>query len=266
MIKSSFLFLLVLISVNSFAQVGIGTNTPNASAKLEVKSTTQGFLPPRMTAANRNAIVSPAQGLVVYCTDCSISGELQVFNGNIWTNCVGGTAANVPAIGDSYQGGIIAYLLVNGDPGYNPFVRHGLIAATADQSTNILWNNGSYTTTNASGTAIGTGSANTNTIVAVQGGGTYAAYICKHLSQSMAGVTYSDWYLPSKDELNKLYLNKSAIGGFANALYWTSTEAVFPDTDIFAWFQDFATGTQSYDYKDGANGTNQYHVRAIRSF
>jgi hypothetical protein len=50
------------------AQVGIGTTTPNASAKLEVNSTTQGFLPPRMTTAQRDAISSPADGLVIYNT------------------------------------------------------------------------------------------------------------------------------------------------------------------------------------------------------
>lgn len=54
----------------------IGTMAPNASAKLDVSSTTQGFLPPRMTFfAERNAIVNPAQGLIVYCTNCGTNGE-----------------------------------------------------------------------------------------------------------------------------------------------------------------------------------------------
>jgi hypothetical protein len=48
---------------------GIGTSNPVASAKLEVTSTTQGFLPPRMTNAQRIAIATPAVGLCVYCTD-----------------------------------------------------------------------------------------------------------------------------------------------------------------------------------------------------
>jgi len=49
--------------------VGVGTLTPNASAKLDVSSTTQGFLPPRMTATQASAIASPAKSLIVYVTD-----------------------------------------------------------------------------------------------------------------------------------------------------------------------------------------------------
>jgi len=79
--------LFILLAANfsiSFAQnVGIGTNNPDASAKLEVKSNNSGFLPPRMTYSERNAIVSPATGLLVYCTDCA-NGEMQFFNGTDW--------------------------------------------------------------------------------------------------------------------------------------------------------------------------------------
>lgn len=52
-----------------FAQTGIGTTTPDASAKLEINSTNKGFLTPRMTSAQRTAISSPANGLIVYQTD-----------------------------------------------------------------------------------------------------------------------------------------------------------------------------------------------------
>jgi len=61
--------LFVIISVHLHAQTGIGTTTPNASAKLEVAATDKGFLLPRMTATQRAAIVSPATGLLVYQTD-----------------------------------------------------------------------------------------------------------------------------------------------------------------------------------------------------
>jgi uncharacterized protein (TIGR02145 family) len=69
------------------AQVKIGNN-PNAinpSSVLELESTTQGFLPPRLTYAQRVAIVSPTAGLQVWCTNCGASGELQMYNGSVWT-------------------------------------------------------------------------------------------------------------------------------------------------------------------------------------
>ena len=71
------------------AQVGVGTSSPNASAALEVSSTSKGFLPPRMTAAQRDAISNPSQGLMLYCIDCGIHGELQIFNGIEYTNIIG---------------------------------------------------------------------------------------------------------------------------------------------------------------------------------
>ena len=59
----------ILYVSNDNINVGIGVATPNASAKLEVVSTTQGFLPPRMTATQASAIASPAKSLIVYVTD-----------------------------------------------------------------------------------------------------------------------------------------------------------------------------------------------------
>ena len=69
--------------------VGIGTNEPAGSALLEVKSSNQGFLPPRMTSSQRDGISNPATGLMVYCTDCGDNGEMQYFNGSVWTNMIG---------------------------------------------------------------------------------------------------------------------------------------------------------------------------------
>ncbi|MGY8939226.1 MAG: hypothetical protein ACKVK4_04535 [Flavobacteriales bacterium] len=60
----------IAASFTSIAQVGIGTTTPDASAALEIKSTTQGFLPPRMNKAQIDGIALPVEGLMVYCTDC----------------------------------------------------------------------------------------------------------------------------------------------------------------------------------------------------
>lgn len=159
----------------------------------------------------------------------------------------GETAPVTLAIGDSYQGGKIAYIDGSGE--------HGLIAAPSDQSTgdDIVWWNGSYTTTGATGTAIGTGNANTNTIVASQGAGSYAAKLCADLV--LGG--YSDWYLPSKDELNQLCLNQTAVGGFAMADYWSSSES---DASS-AWNEFFLEYSPSVYYK---NRTTR--VRAVRAF
>ena len=99
------LFLAVtIVVVTAQAQVGIGTSSPDSSAALDVSSTTLGFLPPRMTQAERNAIANPAAGLIIYCTDCGNNGELQIFNGANWTNIIGGPTANDNTISGSQLG------------------------------------------------------------------------------------------------------------------------------------------------------------------
>ena len=88
-----FTVLLLLCFIQANAQLGIGTATPEASAVLDVSSTSKGFLPPRMIEAHRNAIVNPEIGLQVYCIDCGYNGgELQFYNGTTWVNIIGGVA------------------------------------------------------------------------------------------------------------------------------------------------------------------------------
>ena len=98
--KKSFLgIVLIALSFNTIAQVGIGTSNPHASAALEIQSTSKGFLFPRMTEVARDAISSPATGLTIYCTDCGYNGSevqepipeetsgigvIQVYNGSNW--------------------------------------------------------------------------------------------------------------------------------------------------------------------------------------
>ena len=117
-----------------------------------------------------------------------------------------------------------------------------------------MWYNGTYTSTGATGIALGTGRANTIAIINSQGNiGNYAAKICKDYD----GGGYNDWFLPSKEELNKLHLSRDLIGGFALGFYWSSSEE-YAD---FAWFQLFGDGYQGIENKN-----SNHYVRAVRAF
>lgn len=79
------------IRIKPDGKVGIGTGSPSSSSIVDISSTSAGLLPPRMTAAQRDVIGSPATGLTLYCTDCTATdtstGVMQVYNGSTWKNC-----------------------------------------------------------------------------------------------------------------------------------------------------------------------------------
>ena len=366
--KKIIILLVIFTTFATMAQsVGINADgsSANASAILDLKSTTKGLLPPRMKYIERNTISSPAQGLMIYCTDCGPYGEPQFYNGTAWVNMIGGAGLTPPpavapttaassitkttataggnvtsdygnaitargicwstaqnpttadskttetgttgifssnitgltpgntyyvrayatnamgtgygtqmslksadyTIGESALGGKIAYLLQSGDPGYDPATTHGLVATNADiSSVYSRWavNNilamfcQSTDVPGAAGILIGTGNQNTIEIVSFFSSNScsnaeVAASRCWDLVQG----GYSDWYLPSKDEMYKLYLNRASITGFSSNAYWTSSEY----SDTHAWFQDVSDGGQSPIYK-----VNPFYIRPVRSF
>ena len=148
----------------------------------------------------------------------------------------------IPSVGDAVGGGIV----------FKVTATDVYISAEADLGT-YQW--GCYGTliSGADGTAIGTGKQNTLDILAGCSDTDSAAYMCD--TATIEGFT--DWYLPSLDELVEMYTNKTIIGGFTSSNYWSSTE-------------DSSTKAKRVSFYSGGvnqfNKTNIIYVRAIRSY
>jgi hypothetical protein len=157
------------------------------------------------------------------------------------------TLMQVIAIGQNYNGGIIFYIDDTG--------RHGLIAATTDQSTSADW--GCYGSAIAGAAGFAPGDGAQNTLDMVTGCGTVgsAAVICSNLV--LGG--YNDWVLPSKGDFSYMYQNLYLHGlcNFSTRSYWSSTQVDGSNASDF----NFSTNTSS-----NSNKSSPYSVRAIRSF
>ncbi|MBK8833268.1 MAG: DUF1566 domain-containing protein [Saprospiraceae bacterium] len=175
------------------------------------------------------------------------------------TNLFYGGVAMDSLYGKMYAGGFIFYLTAAAET--------GLVAAPPywdginDPDPIGPWGCWFVDIPGAQGTAIGTGAQNTIDIEAGCGTSGIAADLCANLV--LHG--FNDWFLPSKDELNEMYLQvgqgaagpNQNIGGFANGSYWTSTE----ENSMWSWFHDFNSNIQYFEDKDF-----WLRVRPVRGF
>ena len=110
-------------------------------------------------------------------------------------------------------------------------------------------------------TAIGMGMANTNQAYArlTTFGGALTTSYAAGIAWAYTNNRQTDWFLPSKGELNELWQYKTQVGGFASGKYWSSTE----QNVGFVWVQGFEAGSLSPDYFWKGN---TYYVRPVRAF
>ena len=159
----------------------------------------------------------------------------------------------IPSVGDEFQGGVV--FKVSATDVY-VVAKENIIDGAA---TTFDWGCTGTEISGADGTAIGTGEQNTADIIAECSATDSAAYMCSNLSLN----GYSDWYLPSKDELLEIYNNKStleAVSGFSafgSNNYWSSSES----SNLNATLVFFFDGSTSFVNKGG-----NYNVRPIRSY
>ncbi len=174
-------------------------------------------------------------------------------------------------VGDSYGGGVVFFVDRTGE--------HGLIAAKEDITSiyedgygagmiagAFRWSTGQYKIPKhvdyaekrvcSTGTAIGSGAPNTKKILAKYPASDYP-YTAAAVATAYRGGGFSDWFLPSREELNQLYLHKSVVDGFVDNYYWSSSE----QSADHAWFEYFGKGI-----KYTTNKTHVNHVRPVRAF
>lgn len=195
--------------------VGIGTNTPSSSAALDVRSTNKGFLPPRLSLAQRNTIVNPEPGLTIWCLDCT---EMQTFDGLIWKNAIGGAACLIPQPPSVTICGKV-WLLKNLD--VDKYRNGDIIPKVTDPTTWINLTTGAWCWFN-------------------NDSATYAAVYGKlynwYAVNDPRGLAPFNWHVPSDSEWLAL---GNCVGGIPNAA------KALKEAGTIHWFQNPVTVTNS---------------------
>jgi hypothetical protein len=177
------------------------------------------------------------------------------------------TAQAGPALGDTYEGGIVFYVSANG--------QHGLIVSPADLRQEYTWDNGAIVTTGATRDGVYGGRGDTDMIITKQIGNNPNGKFAALAAADYQGAGYGDWYLPSKAELLILmnyaeatYNDTEGDLGFTfvwNGLYWSSTEdhSTGGAWEVLYASQENGTGDAS---AISFSKSNTFHVRPIRAF
>ncbi len=218
-------------------------DTPIDSSKVSKdapgKSKENVLLFPQMTIEQRDAIKVPVTGMVIYNT---VARKPQYFDGAAWKSF----DASEHFLGEEFGGGIVFFIDESGN--------HGLVAASDDLQTSAKW--GFFENpAGANGKTIGTGKLNTEKIRKLSPKPDNAASLCSELQQN----GFSDWFLPSVDELTLMYKNLKlkGLGNFTEDEYWSSSETDFNNS----WLMNFKSG-----YVTESNVNKSIHVRAVRQF
>jgi len=208
-------------------------------------------------------------GTIVYAgtgTDCTVIAdgyyviERSSLNDLIY-HIVGGvivSKSSILIIGYHLGGGVLAYVLQYGDPGYDAYSPHGLIIPESDQSSGIFWHSTNALIYSAYLNGIGAGTANTNDIIAAYGTESNAARLCYDLSSG----GYTDWILPSWQDLIAIHLNIDLLPNFAYNQYYWSSNAEIP------YSGQGAVTVKMFPYDPGQAlvKTSSARVRAARYF
>lgn len=268
---------LLIITFSANAQVGIGTATPDASAQLDLTSISKGLLVPRMTQAQRDAIVSPAIGLMIFCTDCVPNGEPEYNNGIRWTSMNAAPLANVSIGGQVWTSSNLSVSRYrNGDP--IPEVTTGWLPFSITTGAWCWYNNDSVTYASTYGRLYNWAAVNDPRGLAPAGwhiptDEEWTTLTTQLASESVAGgkmkeTGTSHWAAPNTGATN--------LSGFNGLPGGRNDEGPFNELSFtgYWWSSSAAGGTTSFTrnlfygstglLRGGWQNTNGFSVRCVR--
>jgi len=282
-------------SNSKISSAGIETNRTSISTNSAAINTNGGEITDNSTdiEANRTSIVkskaatkSLSDKINARTTSAKpIAGDMQYWNGKAWVLVPAPSDATVHStltfangkpiwkatyynIGDRGPAGGLVFYVTDGGA-------HGLEAAPVDQIRGAEWGCYGMRISGGGDKVVGTGAQNTAEIMA----GCKKNHIAARVADAYTLNGYNDWFLPSQDELNEMWLkladsdgdgrnrgpkDSNNLGGFTVNSYWSSSEV----GGNVAWVQAFLTGSQvgvTKNNKESDRG-QKYRVRAIRAF